>query len=118
MFADASQRKFEILLFWSLNRLSREGALETLQHLNRRPRTVSTGVHSRNSISTALASSGMLSLPFSLSSPSRSAFACQSAPLQGLSGQGAKARRFADRALTCRLMLSARCMQTNNRGRR
>jgi DNA invertase Pin-like site-specific DNA recombinase len=35
MFQDASQRKFDILLFWSLDRLSREGALETLQHLNR-----------------------------------------------------------------------------------
>jgi len=35
MFADASKRKFDVLLFWSLDRLSREGALETLQHLNR-----------------------------------------------------------------------------------
>lgn len=35
MFRDASQRKFDVLLFWSLDRLSREGALETLQHLNR-----------------------------------------------------------------------------------
>lgn len=35
MFADASERKFDVLLFWSLDRLSREGALETLQHLNR-----------------------------------------------------------------------------------
>jgi DNA invertase Pin-like site-specific DNA recombinase len=35
MFQDASQRKFDLLLFWSLGRLSREGALETLQHLNR-----------------------------------------------------------------------------------
>lgn len=35
MFQGASQRKFDILLFWSLDRLSREGALETLQHLNR-----------------------------------------------------------------------------------
>ena len=35
MFQDASQRKFDLLLFWSLDRLSREGALETLQHLNR-----------------------------------------------------------------------------------
>src|SRR5215831_9443354 len=35
MFIDASQRKFDILLFWSLDRLSREGALETLCHLNR-----------------------------------------------------------------------------------
>ena len=35
MFQDASRRKFDGLLFWSLDRLSREGALETLQHLNR-----------------------------------------------------------------------------------
>jgi len=35
MFQDASERKFDVLLFWSLDRLSREGALETLQHLNR-----------------------------------------------------------------------------------
>jgi DNA invertase Pin-like site-specific DNA recombinase len=35
MFKDASQRKFDTLLFWSLDRLSREGVLETLQHLNR-----------------------------------------------------------------------------------
>ena len=35
MFRSASQRKFDILLFWSLDRLSREGVLETLQHLNR-----------------------------------------------------------------------------------
>lgn len=35
MFKAASQRKFGLLLFWALDRLSREGALETLQHLNR-----------------------------------------------------------------------------------
>ena len=35
MFADASQRKFDLVLFWSLDRLSREGVLETLQHLQR-----------------------------------------------------------------------------------
>ena len=35
MFADGSRRKFDLLLFWSLDRLSREGVLETLQHLNR-----------------------------------------------------------------------------------
>ena len=33
MFKAASQRKFDVLLFWSLDRLSREGVLETLQHL-------------------------------------------------------------------------------------
>jgi DNA invertase Pin-like site-specific DNA recombinase len=35
MFRDASQRKFDVFLFWALDRLSREGVLETLQHLNR-----------------------------------------------------------------------------------
>ena len=35
MFHDASQGKFDVLLFWALDRLSREGVLETLQHLNR-----------------------------------------------------------------------------------
>src|SRR5262249_16765350 len=35
MFQDASQRKFDVVLFWALDRLSREGVLETLQHLNR-----------------------------------------------------------------------------------
>jgi DNA invertase Pin-like site-specific DNA recombinase len=35
MFLDGSRRRFDLLLFWSLDRLSREGVLETLQHLNR-----------------------------------------------------------------------------------
>jgi DNA invertase Pin-like site-specific DNA recombinase len=35
MFDDASRRQFDLLMFWALDRLSREGVLETLQHLNR-----------------------------------------------------------------------------------
>ena len=35
MFTDAAQRQFDGLLFWALDRLTREGALETLQYLNR-----------------------------------------------------------------------------------
>jgi DNA invertase Pin-like site-specific DNA recombinase len=35
MFEDASRHRFDSVLFWSLDRLSREGVLETLQHLNR-----------------------------------------------------------------------------------
>lgn len=35
MFLGASRRQFDLLLFWSSDRLSREGALETLQHLDR-----------------------------------------------------------------------------------
>ena len=33
VFADASQRKFDSVLFWSLDRFSREGVRETLNHL-------------------------------------------------------------------------------------
>ena len=35
MFEAASKRRFDVLLFWSLDRLSREGVLPTLQHLQR-----------------------------------------------------------------------------------
>jgi DNA invertase Pin-like site-specific DNA recombinase len=35
LFEDASKRKFDLVLFWSLDRFSREGVLETLNHLQR-----------------------------------------------------------------------------------
>jgi DNA invertase Pin-like site-specific DNA recombinase len=35
LFRDAAERKFDLVLFWSLDRFTREGVLETLQHLNR-----------------------------------------------------------------------------------
>jgi DNA invertase Pin-like site-specific DNA recombinase len=35
MFADSSKRKFDLVLFWSLDRFSREGVLETLNHLKK-----------------------------------------------------------------------------------
>src|SRR5215467_6772374 len=35
LFKDASQRSFDVVLFWSLDRFSREGVLETLRHLER-----------------------------------------------------------------------------------
>jgi DNA invertase Pin-like site-specific DNA recombinase len=35
LFEDASRRRFDVVLFWSLDRFSREGVLETLQHLRR-----------------------------------------------------------------------------------
>jgi DNA invertase Pin-like site-specific DNA recombinase len=35
MFDAASRREFDVLLFWSLDRLSREGTVETLNHLQR-----------------------------------------------------------------------------------
>lgn len=33
MFADAARRKFSLVLFWSLDRFSREGTLKTLEYL-------------------------------------------------------------------------------------
>jgi DNA invertase Pin-like site-specific DNA recombinase len=35
LFEDASQRRFDIVLFWALDRFSREGVRETLNHLQR-----------------------------------------------------------------------------------
>ena len=35
LFLDAYQRRFEVVLFWSLDRFSREGVTETLNHLQR-----------------------------------------------------------------------------------
>ena len=35
MFEDAGKRRFDLVLFWSLDRFTREGVLETLQHLQR-----------------------------------------------------------------------------------
>src|SRR5215472_5891791 len=35
LFENASKRKFDLVLFWSLDRFSREGVRETLDHLER-----------------------------------------------------------------------------------
>jgi DNA invertase Pin-like site-specific DNA recombinase len=35
LFEDASRQQFDLVLFWSLDRFSREGVLETLQHLQK-----------------------------------------------------------------------------------
>ena len=35
LFADAAQRQFDLVLFWALDRFSREGVSATLQHLER-----------------------------------------------------------------------------------
>jgi DNA invertase Pin-like site-specific DNA recombinase len=35
MFTAASRRQFDVLVFWSLDRLSREGTVQTLNHLQR-----------------------------------------------------------------------------------
>lgn len=56
MFEAASKREFDILLFWSLDRLSREGTVETLNHLQR---LTHYGVHWRSYTEQYLDSTGI-----------------------------------------------------------
>jgi DNA invertase Pin-like site-specific DNA recombinase len=56
MFAAASRREFDVLLFWSLDRLSREGVVETLNHLQR---LTSYGVNYRSFTEQYLDSTGI-----------------------------------------------------------
>src|SRR5260370_42468330 len=56
MFGAASRREFDVLLFWSLDRLSREGTVETLNHLQR---LTSYGVHWRSFTEQYLDSTGI-----------------------------------------------------------
>jgi DNA invertase Pin-like site-specific DNA recombinase len=56
MFEAASMREFDVLLFWSLDRLSREGTVETLNHLQR---LTNYGVHWRSFTEQYLDSTGI-----------------------------------------------------------
>lgn len=56
MLAAASRRDFDVLLFWSLDRLSREGTVETLNHLQR---LTSYGVNYRSFTEQYLDSTGI-----------------------------------------------------------
>jgi DNA invertase Pin-like site-specific DNA recombinase len=56
MFSAASKREFDCLLFWSLDRLSREGTVETLNHLQR---LTSHGVNYRSFTEQYLDSTGI-----------------------------------------------------------
>jgi DNA invertase Pin-like site-specific DNA recombinase len=56
MFDGASRREFDVLLFWSLDRLSREGVLETLTYLQR---LTQYGVHYRSFTEQYLDSTGI-----------------------------------------------------------
>jgi DNA invertase Pin-like site-specific DNA recombinase len=76
MFTDASRRKFDLVLFWALDRLSREGVLQTLQHLNR---LENHGVGFR-SFTEQYFDSGKLSFRSWQPWQSRSGFAVQSGP--------------------------------------
>jgi DNA invertase Pin-like site-specific DNA recombinase len=56
MFAAASRREFDVLLFWSLDRLSREGTVETLNQLQR---LTGYGINYRSFTEQYLDSTGM-----------------------------------------------------------
>jgi DNA invertase Pin-like site-specific DNA recombinase len=56
MFDAASRREFDVLLFWSLDRLSREGTIATLNHLQR---LTSYGVNYRSFAELYLDSTGI-----------------------------------------------------------
>jgi DNA invertase Pin-like site-specific DNA recombinase len=56
MFADARARKFDLVLFWSLDRLSREGVSATLNHLER---LTAAGVNWRSYTEEYLDSTGL-----------------------------------------------------------
>ncbi len=56
MFADARTRKFDLVLFWSLDRLSREGVSATLAHLER---LTAAGVNWRSYTEEYLDSTGL-----------------------------------------------------------
>jgi DNA invertase Pin-like site-specific DNA recombinase len=56
MFSAASRREFDVLAFWSLDRLSREGTVETLNHLQR---LTSYGVNYRSFTEQYLDSTGI-----------------------------------------------------------
>jgi DNA invertase Pin-like site-specific DNA recombinase len=56
MFADARGRKFDLVLFWSLDRFSREGVSATLNHLER---LTSVGVNWRSYTEEFLDSCGL-----------------------------------------------------------
>ena len=56
LFTDAHQRRFEVVLFWSLDRFSREGVTETLNHLQR---LTAAGVQFKSFTEQYLDSTGM-----------------------------------------------------------
>lgn len=56
LFADANQRKFDLVLFWALDRFSREGVLKTLQYLTE---LESVGVEFKSYTERYLDSTGM-----------------------------------------------------------
>jgi DNA invertase Pin-like site-specific DNA recombinase len=53
LFTHAEKQKFNLVVFWSLDRFSRESTLQTLQHLRSYPLMASSGDRCKSRISTA-----------------------------------------------------------------
>jgi len=86
LFADAHQRRFDVVLFWALDRFSREGVIETLNYLQR---LSLASVQFKSYTEQYLDSTGMFKEPSSASWPpllSRSE--CVWGADQSWSGQG------------------------------
>jgi DNA invertase Pin-like site-specific DNA recombinase len=97
MFAAARRREIDVVLFWSLDRFTREGALPTLQHLNTLSRY---GVGFRSFTEQYLDSCGVFKdaiIAILGTIASRSAYGSRSAPLRAWSGPGPRAEWAADR---------------------
>ena len=71
---DAHQRKFDLVVFWALDRFSREGTRATINYLHELETPVRTSCPTRGGISTRPASSGTPSSAFLQLLPNRSAF--------------------------------------------
>jgi len=109
MFEDASQRTFDVLLFWSLDRLSRERVLETLQHLQR---LTGYGVAWRSFTEQYLDSTGIFreaAIAFSRPLLSRRGFAWLNRRGQDSNGYDAKEKIWADRLFRSLYLRFGRC---------
>lgn len=101
MFQAASQHEFDVLLFWSLDRLTREGVLPTLQYLTRLSDYGWPGGRSLSSTLTARAYFAMPLSAFWPRLPSRSASVSQkesppawNAPAPAVSAWAGRARQL------------------------
>jgi predicted site-specific integrase-resolvase len=92
LFADAHQRRFDLVLFWSLDRFSREGALPTLQYLNCKAGEWAIN-HSRSNTWTQSGSFRKLSFLSWLLWPNRNACALASVPRRAWLGVGQRVHK-------------------------
>jgi DNA invertase Pin-like site-specific DNA recombinase len=98
LFEDASRHKFDLVLFWSLDRFSREGVLETLHHLQR---LAQYGVGYRSFTEQYLDSCGVFKTRCSASwlrSPGRSASASPNVFMRAWQRHASRAAPAAGRA--------------------